>query len=122
MEYTKLEKAVLDWMCEHVAVPNLKDQIQTAVPTKREYTGHGFFTSLSVPLGLAAVLCKSPIDGPIIEAKGIDDGGAAILFLDDAGRIETLEMYANGDCFSESVIDFELKSGKESNQPSDRTR
>jgi len=121
MEYTKLERAVLDWMSEHVAIPNLRDQIQAAVPTGREYTGHGFFTTMSVPSEISAVHCKSPIDGPVIDAKGIEDGGAAIVFLDDTGHLATLEMYANGDRFAETVTDFELKPWEESNQASDAT-
>ena len=117
IEYTKLEKAVLDWMCEHVAVTNLKAQIKAAVPTKREYTGHGFFITLSVPPETPELQCRSPIDGPVIQAKGIDAGGAVIIFLDNSGHLATLEMYANGDHFVETVDEFELMKWEESNQP-----
>ncbi|MCF7817959.1 MAG: hypothetical protein K9M54_08760 [Kiritimatiellales bacterium] len=115
MEYTQLERGVLNWMMNHVDVPNLADQIRVAVPTEREYTGHGFFTTLSVPLDIARIETPSPINGPVIESPGVEYGGAAILFLDDFGHIEILEMYANGDRFAEKITDFRLKAWEESN-------
>ena len=114
-EYTKLERAVLDWMADRLPIPNLKEQIATAAVTDREYTGAGSFTFLSAPSDLPPIHCPSPIDGPVIEAQGIEQGGAAILFLDDTGHITQLEMYANGDRFSQSITAFELKPWEESN-------
>ena len=116
MEYTKIERAVLDWMAEHIDIPNLKDQIRAAVPTKREYTGVGSFTTLSVPSQLPGIESKSPVDGPVIESNGVDHGGAAMIFLDDSGHLEILEMYANGDHFAEGITDFRLKAWGEANQ------
>ena len=106
-QFSKLERSVLEWMADRLPIPNLKEQIAAAVVTDREYTGVGSFTFLSVPSGLPAVQCPSPISGPVIEAQGIEHGGAAIIFLDD--------MYANGDHFAESITSFELKPWEESN-------
>jgi hypothetical protein len=116
MEYTKLEKAVLDWMIDHIDVPHLSDQILVSSPAKREYTGSGSFTTLSVPADSNRIECPSPINGPVIESDGIDLGGAAILFLNESGHLETLEMYANGETFAETITDFELTPWKESNK------
>ena len=115
MEYTQLEIAVLDWMAEQLPVPHLREQIVAASPTNRDYTGHGFFIKFHVPPNLPLLEVSSPISGPVIEAKGIDYDGAALLFLVD-GYIDQLELYANGDNFAETITEFELKPWEESNQ------
>ncbi len=115
IEYTKIERDVLDWMAEHVDVPNLATQIRAAVPIKREYTGCGSFTTLSVPSDLPPIEASSPVNGPVIESEGIEYGGAAMIFLDDSGHIKTLEMYANGEHFAEAITEFKLKTWEESN-------
>jgi hypothetical protein len=115
MEFTQLERAVLDWMSEHIHVSNLADQIRAAVPTEREYTGCGSFTTLSVPSDLFRIEATSPLNGPVVESDEIEHGGAAILFLDDSGHIATLEMYANGDHFAEAITEFKLTAWEESN-------
>jgi len=114
-EFTELETAVLKWMIDQVNIPNLKEQITAAVVTKREFTGVGSFTSLSVPSELPAIHSPSPINGPVIESEGIEYGGGAILFLDSTGHITELEMYANGNRFAESITSFKLKKWEESN-------
>ena len=43
-----------------------------------------------------------------IVSDGIQYGGSAILFLDDSGHLDTLEMVANGDFFAESIAKFQL--------------
>lgn len=57
-------------------------------------------------------LIKLPNDKHDIDTASddIDHGGAAILFLDDSGYINLLEIYANGSSFSETVNTFELKA------------
>lgn len=115
MEFTRLERAVLDWIAEHVDVPNLAEQIRVSVPTEREHTGCGSFTTLSVPSELPPVKSRSPIYGPVIKSEGIEHGGGALIFLDDKGHIETLEMYASGDRFAEVITDFTLEARGESN-------
>ena len=113
-EYTQLERAVLDWMADRLAICNLKQQVAAAVVTDREYTGVGSFTILSVSPDLPALQCPSPISGPVIEAEGIEHGGGAILFHDETGHITELEMYANGDRFAESITTFTLRAWPES--------
>jgi hypothetical protein len=115
IEYTQLEGTVLDWMAEQLSVPHLREQIAAASPEERDYTGHGFFIKLHVPHSLPPLEVASPISGPVIESRGIDYGGAALLFLVD-GHIDQLELYANGDSFAEAITEFELKPWEESNQ------
>ena len=106
--YTQLERGILDWMAEHVDIPHLAAQIQAATPIKREVTGCGSFTALSVPDDLRPIKTSSPINGPMLEAEGIDGGGTSILFLNDSGHIKELELFANGEHFSENVKEFQL--------------
>ena len=108
MEYTQLEQRVLDWMAEHVNIPNLDVQIRRAVPTEREHTGVGTYTRLSVSSGTGPIKAGSPINGPAIDSPEIEHGGAALLFLDDSGNVDTLEMFACGDYFNEKTTEFEL--------------
>lgn len=108
-KYTKLEKAVMNWMAEMLSIPNLKKQIQAATVINREYTGVGYFIAISVPTNLPAIHYSSFISGPIIEATGIDCNGGAILILDHDGYLTQLELYANGDFFAEDIDSFNLK-------------
>ncbi|MEM9353070.1 MAG: hypothetical protein AAGA92_08655 [Planctomycetota bacterium] len=117
MEYTELEKSVLEWIAQNIEIPNLSIQIRSAKPCSREFTGCGSFTTLAVPANLPALHCKSPIDGPFIESEGIEHGGGALIFLDSAGFIETLEMFANGDHFSQQITDFILRSPESDGTP-----
>ena len=112
MEFTALERAVLDWMASHVNVANLAEQIAACRPMERDLTGVGSFTKLAVPAEKPRIdhpRTQSPIGGPWIEGtEGIHLGGSSLLFLDEAGYIETLELVANGDQFDESATGFVL--------------
>jgi hypothetical protein len=73
------------------------------------------FTALEpIDEGSAARINKKeiehPIRGPLIVASvGIENGGGGLLFVSEAGFIETLELHANGNHFDESVSDFILE-------------
>ena len=112
MEFTALEQAVLDWMASHVNVANLAEQIAACRPMERDLTGVGSFTKLAVPAEKPRIerpRTQSPIGGPWIDGtEGIHLGGSSLLFLDEAGYIETLELVANGDHFDESATGFVL--------------
>src|SRR5438128_2165820 len=112
MEFTVLDKAVLDWMASHVNVANLAEQIAAGRPTERDLTGVGSLTKLELPADkprIAHPRTRSPIGGPWIDGtEGIQHGGSSLLFLDEAGFIKTLELVANGDHFDESATGFVL--------------
>lgn len=112
MEFTVLERAVLDWMASRIDVAHLAGQIAECRPVERELTGVGSYTKLAVSRDKPRIERagrKGPIHGPWIDgAEGIHLGGSALLFLDEAGYIEKLELVANGDHFDESVRGFAL--------------
>ena len=112
MEFTALERAVLDWIASHAKVANLPQQIAVCRPTERELTGVGSYTRLAVPADkppIESPRIHSPIGGPWFDgAEGIHLGGSALLFLDETGYISTLELVANGDHFDGSATGFVL--------------
>ena len=112
MEFTALERAVLDWIASHAKVAHLAQQIVVCRPTERELTGVGSYTKLSVPTDKPPIerpRTHSPIGEPWFDgAEGIHLGGSGLLFLDERGYISTLELVANGDHFDESAAGFIL--------------
>lgn len=50
------------------------------------------------------------IEGPYIESPHLEAAGGSILFLED-GRLDVLELYANGDSFPESLTEYTLIRG-----------
>ncbi len=121
MEFTALERAVLDWIASHASITNLPEQIAACRPTQRELTGVGSYTKLAVPADEAPIenwRTHSPVHGPWFDgAEGIDLGGSGLLFLNDAGYISTLELVANGDHFDESAPQFVLHAYAEPSAP-----
>lgn len=106
MEFTPLERAVLDWIAEHADDPAVKQQLAAARPVSREFTGVGSFTSLRVPHDSPRVpYTVSPTD-PVIESPQLEHGAGSVLFFED-GLASTLELYSNGDSFPE-VRSFRL--------------
>jgi len=49
MDFTLLEKAILDWIADRSDNAEIRMQIRSAYPAERELTGTGSFTKLAVP-------------------------------------------------------------------------
>jgi len=117
MKFTVLERGVLDWVAEHAHLESLRSQIGECNPTDRELTGVGSFTRLSVPRDLAEFRIEkaiSPIYGP--EISGLPespDSASSLVFVDDDGHIEMLEICAHGDSFDECAGKFTLSALEE---------
>lgn len=82
MEFTKLEKDILNWIKQQYMDNNLNLQIDNIKIIKREYTGHGFFIDFKIDKNLPKLdinKFKNPIDGPIIKSKDIDYDGQSII-------------------------------------------
>lgn len=113
MEFTTLEKAVLDWFATRSNVDGLASQIAVCQAQHRELTGVGSFTTLELHQGaprVDPVLHDGPVEGPIIEeTKAIPLGGGSLLWLDEGGFIDMLEIYAFGDQFDGSIAEFALR-------------
>jgi hypothetical protein len=74
----------------------LDHQLQSVVVEKRENTGGGFLTTLSVPESTTAVVVPSPLGMNVYASvDGMEYGLGLLLFLED-GRISLLEGYSVG--------------------------
>jgi hypothetical protein len=108
VEFTQLERDVLNWIATHCNDANIMRQLQNIRPISREYTGHGFFVKLEL-LGEHPKVAHrvSPVD-PHIDSPELDEyGGGCVLFFED-GRTTILELYANGESFPEHLTSWKL--------------
>jgi hypothetical protein len=94
MDFTGLERDVLDWIARELADPIVSRQVKAAIPIEREYTGVGSFTELRVQDERAprTTLGISPVD-PNIVSPELSHGGGCVLFFEN-GLLATLELFA----------------------------
>lgn len=107
-QLTDLERdaiaAILAEKPEHLAV--LNHQLRSVVVEKRENTGGGFFTTLSVSARAPAVILSGPLGLNVYASiNGMEDGLGLLLFFED-GRMSLLEGYSVGG-ENTSGLDFE---------------
>lgn len=84
----------------------LEHQSQSVVVEKRENTGGGFFTTLSVPEATTAAGVPSPLGFNVCATiDGMAHGLGFLLFLED-GRLSLLEGYSVG---GEDTLELDLE-------------
>jgi hypothetical protein len=95
MAFSAFETSVLAKFAELYGgqSPGLATQLQVAQFARRENTGSGFFTDISVDRATPPVSCTSPLDGPSVVFDGMAEGLELLLFLRD-GYICLLEGYS----------------------------
>ncbi len=90
-----LESAVLAWLAQ--AFPELRQQLQHAQVSEREFThGGGVFLYLSLPSEARPLPGSSDaewIDGPAIESPELQSGALVTLWL-TGGQISSLEIWS----------------------------
>ena len=90
-----LENAVLAWLAE--AFPDLRQQLQQAQVSEREFTnGGGVFLSLSLPpeaTPLASSGDTEWLDGPAMASPELQSGALVTLWL-VGGRVSSLEIWS----------------------------
>lgn len=107
MQFTSLERAVLDWIADNAVadVPPLRAMISAARVTGRQNTGVGFYTDISIPTEARQPLtAKQMLDGPIAHMVGLGPGMIMgfMLWIDD-GVPNCLEGYQFSDRNFETV-------------------
>ena len=107
MDFTPLERDILDWIAERVEEPALQRQCSAVEPVLREFTGCGFFTSLRVNAEVPRSHHDRTLGGPCIESPELEAGGGCVLFLEN-GYLDCLEVYAHGDVFPERIGSYKL--------------
>jgi hypothetical protein len=96
VEFTPLERAVLDWIAEHTGDAVLARQIAEAKPVAREFTGSGSYTELEFRPGDAPPLTGGlTMFEPEIESPQLEHGAGSVLHC-KSGFVSTLELYTNG--------------------------
>jgi hypothetical protein len=106
MDFTLLEKAILDWIADRSDNAEIRMQIRSAYPAERELTGTGSFTKLAVPPHVPKTDAKVSMD-PNIESDELDASGGCVLFMVD-GKIDTLEIYTFGEQFEPNIKSWKL--------------
>jgi len=98
-EMNDVEHVLLDALLagEHPVLAQLRRQIREAKIESRELSGVGFFLTFSVPESLQRLGKGRLVIGDVLfDLEGIENGGGAILFVDD-GYVSMLEGYLNGE-------------------------
>ena len=106
IEFTPLERAIVEWFAEHSDDPVLSAKLTASAPSARKYTGHGYFVDLVRTEG-TRVSDGDPVPGPHIVSSALPDGAGTVLFLVD-GHPDMLEIFAYGEGFPEELPDFRL--------------
>ncbi len=112
MKFTKIEESILKWIAKESESENLREQLSNCTLIGRDYTGVGFFLKLKVSDNVPVVEGEEgdidPVPGPFIDSPELESGGDTVLFIHN-GVIETLEIFAYGDSFPESLEEYELQ-------------
>src|SRR5947209_1213454 len=110
MEFTPIEREILDWFARESGDPILAEQLKVARPVKREFSGGwGSFTELEVPQHMPRVTFKmapSHIE-PFIVAPELKYGASCLLFATD-GLVSMLETASIEQDFPESFTTWKL--------------
>ena len=109
MAFTELELAALRSIFSEKPelALQLERQLSIATVIKRENTGVGFFTTISLPPTADAIDMSEPTSGEThARISGLEHGMGFVLFFDE-GRIGTLEGFTYG---SESTTELDLSS------------
>jgi hypothetical protein len=109
MEFTPLERDVLDWIAHHSGLPAIEDQIRVVVPTSRKFTGVGSYTELLVRAEVAPVNVRTAPRGPQIKSSDLDEAGGGSVLYFNKGLAVLLELYSHGDKFPESLSSWTLQ-------------
>ena len=109
MEFTPIERDILDWFARESGDPILAEQLKVARPVKRDFSGVGSFTELDVPRDMPRVTFKMAPSHtePFIVAPELKYGASVLLFATD-GLVSVLEIAAIDNSFPESFTTWKL--------------
>lgn len=105
-----MEASVLWEIVNFYQNPALAEQVQHCRVTRREYSGCGFFTTLTVPVGSRQIVAGKTraYNGSDLDAPELSHGAGSVLFLRE-GIIDFLEVFAYVDGDPATVDAFTLQ-------------
>jgi len=105
---TKLERAAIEAILAEKQdhFDPLSEQLQSVTVEKRENTGGGFFTTISVSPSTPAVIISSPLGSNVYTSVNGMEFGLGMLLFFEHGRMSLLEGYSIGG-EDTSAIEFE---------------
>jgi hypothetical protein len=112
LNFNNLESKVLEFMftLDNHNTRMLSEQLKHSKVANRYYTGHGFFTEISVNKdNCAPVSGTTVVASPHINEQSMGHGGGFVLFLQD-GYLDCLEGYSYTDEWPISIDTFTLTS------------
>ena len=113
-ELSIMEEAVLKKLLDgHLPLLiQLRRQLEQCTVAKREFTGHGFFTELTVPENIPRTTRLDIKFGDVIgEVPGLANGAGFLLYVKD-GILDMLEGYSYDEPWPLSIEGFKLKYTK----------
>jgi hypothetical protein len=110
MDLTELERAVLAKLLqgEHPLLNQLRRQLAQCRVSRREMTGHGFFTYIDTGDVPPAGDVKVTFGDVVAEIEGMPDGAGFALYIEH-GRLSMLEGYGYDDPWPNSIANYILK-------------
>ena len=106
---SEFEAAVLAKIASETSDEALRAQLTDNRVANREYTVVGCYSQLvpleAAPITLEAYGSGEPILGPWFESPNVKYGGSTLLWF-ESGRVDCLEIMANGDYFPENHADL----------------
>ena len=111
MEFSDLEKEVLNWVAKSSGDENLIEQIGHAQVKEREQSDDGIFIELTYPKEFKAksltTEVKNPIQGPGIKSTNLKHQGSSLVFVAD-GYASVLEIFSKDEAFPKEICNFNL--------------
>jgi hypothetical protein len=106
---SQFESAIFRHIAAGTADDALRAQLENVQVASRKYTGVGCYSNLvpaeSAPATQDPYGSHGPLQGPDFESACVKYGGGTLLWFKD-GRVNSLEIYANGDFFPENHADL----------------
>jgi len=111
-DLTQLERQVIATLLapDHPVMDALRRQVDECKVTSREFTGHGFFSALAVPVGVepAPVTRHQLHLGQVFAAiEGLERVAGFVLFVRE-GVLDMLEGFAHGEPWPDVLGRFEI--------------
>ncbi len=110
-----IEKAVLEKILDgnFPLLIQLQRQLELCIAEKREFTGFGFYTTLTVPQSIPRIVGLDIKFGDVIGCiPGLPSGAGFLLYVKD-GVLDMLEGYSYDEPWPSSIDCFNLKYIKE---------